>query len=143
MKRTTVQMLMNVLLFVQGVLSFEGDGTFYGAGGAGSAGSCMLERGFNGIEMTVAMNSVQYDGGSVCGKCVRITGQGEGIGMTPILGPFFATVDNECPECKFGDVDLGLQGDGRWRIAWDWIPCQEAKASQSPPHYSLRRHSIV
>jgi hypothetical protein len=64
--------------------------------------------------------------------------------MTPIVGPIFATVDNECPECKYGDVDFGLGGDGRWRIQWDFVDCSEARAAGSnlpqrvEPHRSLR-----
>jgi hypothetical protein len=83
----------------------------------------MLQRGFNGVGVTVAINAAQWDGGAACGKCVRITGSGEGLGTTPIYGPLFATIDNLCPECKFGDIDLGLGGDGRWRIDWDFVPC--------------------
>jgi hypothetical protein len=44
-------------------------------------------------------------------SCVRITGTGAGngaAGATPILGPLYAVVDNECPECHYGDIDLGL-----------------------------------
>jgi hypothetical protein len=103
--------------------SFDGDGTFYGDGGAGDRGACMLQRGFNGVSTTVAMNKQQYDGGKVCGKCVLISGKGVGSGQTPIIGPILATIDNECPECNFGDVDLGLGGDGRWKITWDFIDC--------------------
>lgn len=103
--------------------SFDGDGTFYGDGGAGEKGACMLKRGFNGVATTVAMNKAQYDNGRSCGKCVTISGQGVGLGQTPIIGPILATIDNECPECKFGDIDLGLGGDGRWRISWDFIDC--------------------
>ena len=120
-----MQMITYLLYFLLGsfVNSFEGDGTFYGAGGAGQAGACMLTPGFNGVTITAAMNREQYAGGAACGKCVSITGKGEGLGMTPIFGPILATIDNECPECKFGDVDLGLQGDGRWRISWDFVQC--------------------
>ncbi len=110
--------------------SFEGDGTFYGAGGAGKSGACMLNPGFNGVPITVAMNRAQYDGGSTCGKCVSITGKGEGIGMTPIIGPIIATIDNECPECKFGDVDIGMKGDGRWKITWDFIQCPSSNTQK-------------
>ena len=30
---------------------------------------------------------------------------------------------NRCPECSFGDVDLNLNGDGRWKIEWHAVPC--------------------
>jgi hypothetical protein len=101
----------------------DSQGTFYGMGGAGAAGACMLRPGFNGVGTSVAINQAQWDGGLTCGKCVRITGTGAGLGMTPIKGPIFATIDNLCPECKYGDIDLGLGGDGRWQINWDFVPC--------------------
>jgi hypothetical protein len=28
-----------------------------------------------------------------------------------------------CPECQHGDIDLGLNGDGRWRIRWEFVSC--------------------
>jgi hypothetical protein len=94
-------------------------GTYYGAGGNGNRGACMISVG----GPTVAINQAQWAGGSNCGKCVRITGQGAGAGANPIYGPIYAIIDNECPECKFGDIDMGLNGDGRWRITWDFVPC--------------------
>jgi len=108
-----------------------GDGTFYGQGGAGKEGSCALERGFNGVGITCAINPNDYNDGSNCGKCVRITGNGNGIGMTPIIGPLYATIDNLCAECKNGDIDLGLGGDGRWRIEWNFVSCHEARRNRS------------
>jgi len=106
-------------------------GTFYGAGGAGKSGMCMLNPGFNGVGITVALNGAQFGDGATCGKCIKATGTGEGLGTTPIVGPIFATVDNLCPECKFGDVDFGLGGDGRWKINWDFIDCGEARGGGS------------
>jgi hypothetical protein len=113
------------------VRAFEGDGTFYGAGGNGAQGACMLQPGFNGVATTVAMNHEQFEGGAACGRCVRVLGSGSGAGsgMTPIVGPIYAVVDNECPECRHGDVDMGLGGDGRWRIAWEYVSCDEARGN--------------
>ena len=28
-----------------------------------------------------------------------------------------------CPECEFGSIDLGMNGDGRWKIQWYPVPC--------------------
>ena len=106
---------------------YQGDGTFYGAGGNGANGACMLAPGFNGVGTTVAINHVQFENGAACGKCVRIQGDGSGLGMTPVIGPIYATIDNECPECKHGDIDLGLNGDGRWNIQWNFVSCDEAR----------------
>jgi len=52
-----------------------------------------------------------------------MTGQGAGAGGTPVFGPIYATVDNLCPECKIGDIDLGLGGDGRWEMQWNFVDC--------------------
>jgi len=106
---------------------FTGDGTFYGHGGAGKNGACMLNTGFNGVATTVALNPVHYANGQACGKCIKAWGQGDGVGMTPFKGPVYATVDNLCPECKAGDVDFGIGGDGRWKIQWNFVGCEEAR----------------
>jgi len=125
-------MMVIIMTTTRGARAYEGDGTFYGAGGNGIHGACMLQPGFNGIDTTVAINHEQFEGGAACGRCLRVTGSGTGAGMTPILGPIYATIDNECPECKHGDIDFGLSGDGRWNIQWDFISCNEV------PHRSLR-----
>jgi hypothetical protein len=103
--------------------AFQGKATFYQIQPNSVDGACSLERNFNGIPLTVAMNKNQYQNGDTCGKCVSIQGSGIGIGTTPLTGSLFATIDNECPECKFGDIDLGMYGDGIWDITWDFVPC--------------------
>lgn len=123
-----MKMKLTIFLICIGLIqiqSYDGDGTYYGNGGAGESGSCLLRRFFNGIGITVAINQEQYDNGSVCGKCIVIRGEGIGSGMRPIIGPIYATIDNVCPECKYGDIDLGLEGDGRFRIHWDFIKCSD------------------
>ena len=85
----------------------------------------MLKRGFNMVGTTVAINGQQWDEGMNCGRCVRVSGTGEGIGTTPVFGPIYATVDNVCSECKHGDIDLGLSGDGIWKITWDFVDCSK------------------
>ena len=118
-----MKFILSILTFMY-VSAFEGDITFYGAGGAGERGACMLQTGFNGITNTVAINREQFDNGNACGKCVMVYPSTQGIGMTPITNIIFATIDNECPECKFGDIDLGLSGDGRWQAKWDFVDCK-------------------
>jgi hypothetical protein len=88
-----------------------------------------LRPGFNGVGTSVATNQAQWDGGLTCGKCVRTTGTDAGLGVTPTKGPTFATTDNLCPECKCGDTDLGLGGDGRWQVNWDFVPCGRRQSS--------------
>lgn len=36
---------------------------------------------------------------------------------------FEAIVDDECPECLQGDLDLGEVGSGRWPVDWQMIQC--------------------
>lgn len=114
-------MMMTAIAGIVG--AFHGDGTFYGEGGHGAQGACMLSKEFNGVKKTVAINAAQWEDGKACGKCVLIQPTNRGIGTTPILAPIFATIDNLCPECQHGDIDLGLNGDGRWHIEWEFVPC--------------------
>lgn len=99
--------------------TFQGDCKFSGA--TGSSKACSLL--YSEERLTVAMNSKQFEHGLSCGRCVRIRGNGQGTGMTPIMGTFYATVDNECPHCKFGDMELEAEGHGRWKISWNWMNC--------------------
>lgn len=46
--------------------------TFYGAGGAGEIGACMLARGFNDVGLTVAINGPMWNNAQNCGKCVKV-----------------------------------------------------------------------
>lgn len=105
--------------------SFTGEGTYYGAG-QDSRGACG-GRGFStgpGGVMTVALNAPQFGSGNgPCGMCVEGSGTGVGAGGNPI-GRFFATVNNLCPECKHGDLDFALNGDGRWKIQWKVVDCK-------------------
>ena len=66
----------------------------------------------------------QYSGASLCGLCVRYRGTGQGLGGNPISSswqPGF--ICDECPECRYGDLDLQWSGDGRWRIEWEPVQC--------------------
>ena len=64
-----------------------------------------------------AMNHEDYDTAAPCGAWVHITGP---------LGEVTAFIDDECPECKKGDIDLGPRTfavigdlkDGRIPISW-------------------------
>lgn len=94
---------------------FFGDLTYYsGAGSGGSCSSSYVPEGFT----TVAMNNPQYSDGLACGSCLEATYH---IGGESVY--FKAIVDNLCPECAFGDLDLGETGDGRWSLEWSFIKC--------------------
>jgi len=120
-----VTMMIMTVTMVTTIQAYDGDATFYGAGGAGEQGACMLPRNFNGVQNTAALNPFQFENGQACGKCVLVHGDGRGSGMTPVIGPLYATIDNLCPECKSGDIDLGLQGDGRFLVNWEFVDCAQ------------------
>lgn len=67
-----------------------------------------------------AMNHEDYDTAASCGTWVHISGP---------LGEVTAFIDDECPECKKGDIDLGPRTfavigdlkDGRIPISWRYV----------------------
>lgn len=108
--------------------TFAGEGTYYGFRDRGF-GHCSFH--FLGLGKSpgyagtpLAINSAQYTGTSVCGLCVRFRGKGHGAGGNPISQdwqPGF--ICDQCPECKYGDLDLQWGGDGRWKIEWEPVQC--------------------
>ena len=94
---------------------FTGDLTFYG--GAGTGGACSSSYVPHG-HTTVAINNDQFDNGLACGSCLEGVYH---IGDESIY--IKAIVDNLCPECVYGDLDLGEVGDGRWDLEWSLIQC--------------------
>jgi expansin len=111
--------------------SFSGDGTYYGES---SGGNCALRAPrpaqYDG-RIPVALNGPQYGQSGLCGACISGSGSGVGSGSTPISGSFEAFVDDLCPECKSGDLDFGMSGDGRWAISWKFVPCPSADTNLS------------
>ena len=118
---------------------FEGEGTHYG-GVAGSAGGHCGIAVDSGDVYHAAMNHIQYDSSNACGTCVRILGP---------KGEVTLKIVDECPECKFGDIDvttavfpqLADMKDGRIKIRWQYVPCPLANdvtlmfAPGSGPYY--------
>lgn len=118
---------------------FEGDGTQYGGVAGGEGGHCGIPI-EAGDMYHCAMNHEQYAGSNSCGTCVRILGP---------KGEVILKVADECPECKFGDIDLTTAvypqiaelKDGRVKIKWQYVPCPSAKdivllfAPGSGPYY--------
>lgn len=109
-------MMAWLLLASAAAAAFTGDLTYYG--GAGSDGACSSDFVPAGYR-TVAMNAEQFYGG--CGDCLRACFVRSGAREC-----FDAIVDNECPECLYGDIDYGVDGDGRWPVTWDYIACDTA-----------------
>lgn len=96
----------------------RGDLTYYG--GAGENGACsqtFVPAGFT----TVAINQAQWKGGAECGTCVEgcFTNDFDDSGERC----FKAIVDNLCPECASGDLDMGEDNGGRWALQWKFIDC--------------------
>jgi hypothetical protein len=115
--------ILALILSSAAVLAYDGDATFYGAGGAGQNGACGLSHGFNGVQDTVAVGPEHFRQGKSCGRCIQIYSSGEGNGVRRPPARLFATVDNLCPECQGNNVDLALDGDGIWRVHWEFVPC--------------------
>ncbi|KAL0041698.1 hypothetical protein WJX79_001132 [Trebouxia sp. C0005] len=113
-------------------------GTFYGLG-SDNQGACGFSgNGANslslpwssGTTLTVAMNDDQYSVGITCGMCIKFRGTGTGIGTQPIPQTWqYALVDNRCPECAPGSIDLATAGNGRWQVDWVPIPCNVGQST--------------
>lgn len=72
-----------------------------------------------GVMTTIALNDQQFSSGAACGLCLKFRGTGEGLGTTPISTEWArGFVNNRCPECAPGDIDIHLAGDGRWKVEW-------------------------
>ncbi|PVD19298.1 hypothetical protein C0Q70_19785 [Pomacea canaliculata] len=123
--------------------TFKGDGTYYGSSGGGGTCSYGVQNppAASGTKYPVALNSPQFMNSVMCGSCWRVTGAGTGSGHSPITGTFTVFVDNLCPECHAGDLDLGVSGDGRWDITIQAVQCPvgsgnvQFKFQGSNPYY--------
>lgn len=92
--------------------------------------------GYSGIERTIAINADQYAGSQACGTCVEVWGNGR---LCPhgIQGPdcglgqqenafkrrFLAVITDELWERGYGDIDVGVHGDGKYPVQWKPVPC--------------------
>ena len=99
-----------------GSILHSGEATFYGDGGGGNCG-------FPGNEQPLyhgAMNQIDYDSAAACGTWVHIIGP---------KGEVTAFIDDRCPECREGDIDLGPgtfeaiadKALGRAPIQWRYV----------------------
>jgi expansin len=97
---------------------YTGDGTFYGYS---EGGNCSFPNPSTPI-YTGAMNEIQYDNALTCGSCIAVTGE---------RGTLIISIEDRCPECKFGDIDLSTQAfamiadpiKGRVPISWKIVAC--------------------
>ncbi|KQU66041.1 MULTISPECIES: expansin EXLX1 family cellulose-binding protein [unclassified Rhizobacter] len=96
-----------------------GQGTFYGYGGGGN---CSFPQP-TGI-LTAAMNTADYNTAQACGACIEVTNLNTQQSTV-------VRVDDRCPECAPGDVDLSQEafakisplGAGRIPISWKYVSC--------------------
>lgn len=99
---------------------FTGELTYYKLEN-GEVGTCKQTWKPPGFE-TVALNGPQFENGAACGTCLRACYNDLGLGQGEIC--IDAIVDNSCPECKSGDIDLlDPSGNGRWPVQWTLIKC--------------------
>lgn len=98
----------------------HGEATFYGI--AGEGGNCALPSPSPWDTMAGAMNHVDYRNSEICGACVMVTGS---------LDSALIRINDQCPECKEGDIDLTPNvfaqihpvSLGRAPITWHFTPC--------------------
>jgi expansin (peptidoglycan-binding protein) len=102
-------------------MSYTGDGTYYGATGAGA---CSYDASPANL-MVAAMNAPQWQNSAVCGMCVEVTGpKGDAAKIV-------VRIVDLCPECKTGDLDLSQEAfakiadpvAGRVKITWQPVAC--------------------
>lgn len=94
-----------------------GEGTFYSYSGGGN---CMLP--VPADIYTAAMNAKDYTNSKACGGVIVVTNQDNGMSVT-------VRIDDQCPECAPGDVDLTQQAfeqiaapvTGRIPVSWKYI----------------------
>lgn len=93
--------------------TYTGQGTFYGATGAGN---CMYPAGSD--RMIAAMNHADYENSQACGAYLDVTG--------PNGATITVRIVDQCPECQPGDLDLSQEAfaklanpsAGRIPISW-------------------------
>jgi len=119
----------------------SGDGTYYGQSTSGACGFSNLYPPFvsSNNMISVALNGNQYIEDNLsegCGVCIQMQGTGSGSGSNPIsTTPRLVFVHDACFGCSTGDIDLGIDGDGRWKITWKAVPCP---VGNSPFYYKFQ-----
>ena len=131
MKTILFLVLLTLPIFSEpdnGLITHEGEGTYYNDGLLPNCSFPLDERPlYHG-----AMNKTEYDDSKVCGSYVTVTGPN---GSVEIL------IDNQCPECAEGDIDLSEEAfvmiadkiDGRVDISWKYT-----EGPSSPIKYQLK-----
>lgn len=96
--------------------AFNGEATYYNANGTGACGQPTQNSALVG-----ALNGAQYSKAN-CGRCASIKGP---------LGNVVVKLQDKCPGCDHGDIDLSSTAfqkiaklsDGRVKISWSFTTC--------------------
>lgn len=100
------------------------DITYYDKMGAiGQCTQTWVPPGFSTVALAAPTFNSGLEAGTWCGTCVRACFNDLGLGQGERC--FDAIIDNVCPECDAGDLDLAESGDGRWPVEWTPIKCPE------------------
>jgi len=99
-----------------------GDGTYYLYSGSGNCSFPVSE----GV-LIAAMNTTDYNASAACGGLIEVTNDNTGLSVV-------VRIDDRCPECAAGDVDLNQSAfaqiadltDGRVPISWHYIANDQA-----------------
>lgn len=54
-----------------------------------------------------------------------------------------ALVDDQCPECAYGSIDLALTGDGRWKTEWYPVEVQLVPARPWSEPQWISRYALT
>lgn len=101
-------------------VAHEGEATFYEDG---LLGNCSYPNDIR-PEYHAAMNQVDYAGSRACGTYVNVRHKDD-----PRKREVTVLIDNRCPECSWGDIDLSPAAferiaervEGRVPIAWNYV----------------------
>ncbi len=126
------------------VSAFSGDITSYGASEENQfCGFKSFSWNYNNL-MTAAINMPMIDNSLSCGLCANVKYKDK---IETVL------IDNLCPECKFGDLDLsnqawqkivGNSNYGREKATWEFVECDKfiKNTSEDNGGLILRPHHI-
>lgn len=129
----------------QAAQTYTGDITAYGAQSSNQFCGFIDSSWEYGGMLTAAINQPQVDNSLACGMCAAVTHQTPAGNKTVTV-----LIDNMCPECKEGDLDLSQQawqaivGDknyGRKRATWSWVDCGDRMINRPNANILLRAHS--
>jgi expansin (peptidoglycan-binding protein) len=95
---------------------YSGQATHYIANGTGACGQAILN-----TQLVAALNASQYSKAN-CGRCAEVKGP---------LGSVTVKIQDKCPGCAYGDLDLSQTAftkiakvaDGRVKITWSFVAC--------------------